>query len=264
MKGEKFFKLYQLMSKLNIISDDFITLGNLAYFVNGYADSINWERIANEIETMSKNGNKQNAYLIIINGIYNVATIKGEVSPIEIIFDVRKQQYLIQKLSSIVLFESAKYFPFWFMDLMKHQNVSSGQDAYDIYLEELRTDGQMRQIMTKENNKWALAYLIEKNIASANWLEVAKTISSTKGMHYANEVSWLAYQLNYKSYLSDLLNLKRNGLVTEVNGLYSYKDRAETVFRVTESLYNKKQLRYFDAVPSELKDKFCLLIDTNK
>ena len=241
---------------MKAIDNDLISLGNLAIFTDYYYNSPNWEKIKREISTQLSKGSIHNAYYLVINGIYKKFEWKDQSYLVVGKFNEHKRDYYKSSLYSMNLISDKSYFPKWLLDIYKHCEYLSKEEAY-LSISKLASKYEIFQVaLSKKHNKVGLAYLIDKFFETPEWLEIVSNLVDSINRRDINDFSWIIYHNCHGKYVDDLYKIKNDKNLKNEVDIQKYFNMANTYYSVNHNMYKKKELFFFDIIPEGMYKYF--------
>ncbi len=251
-KRKEFFSLYNQFRKLKSIDNDLISLGNLAIFTDYYCNSTSWERIKREIILQLQKGSIQNAYYLVVNGIYKVFEFKEKSYLVVDKYNECKREYYKGRLYSMNIIRDKDFFPYWLLEIYKYTEFLSKEEVYSEIYKLANRHENFKVALSKQHNKLGLAYFIDNFFETPEWLELISFLIDSINRKDLNEFSWIIYKNCHDKYMEDLYEIKNDKHLRNEVDIAKFLGMAETFYRFNENMYKKKELFFFDIIPEAL------------
>lgn len=238
---QEFFELYELLSKKSILTNDVISIGNLALFVDYSFPRYKWLEKKKQIQQFANQGDKNEVNMLLAQHLYDIA-IRLEISD-NLAFKLKKMtsSYQENKLHYFDMILDPYEFPDWFKRLMAYIPVPTKKELYLKLLE--RLEGY--QTIQERGNQIALAYYVDKLYHEQKRLQLIAELEDVIQDHTENDIAWYL-AMNIFSYYYPEMQKRHN---------VSEKAYALNQLKVYKTLYEAKQLTQFHLFTETMGEK---------
>lgn len=243
---KEFFDLIEGLYDACGIDNDYISLGNLACFVEKGTSTSNWDITKKKLLNLVIDGDRNLANNIVFRGVLDyIMDLKIEE---RYEFDIKRFEYAY-KAKMLINFHLARedIFPKWFKEFYnfnKKDTIGKFRYFYKRFNKE-----EKNPLLEKKNiiNFW---YLMDWAYYDYRGLRVISDVFNTKTV---NEFCWVQSRSLYRLYFLELKRLKLEDKIS-LDRYNQLNHRAINLNTVMENLYHKNELFFLDVFPKDIFD----------